>query len=301
MRNMNFFQQFVFGLKCFVKAIKFIIQHKMYWYFVFPAALMLLIYYVGSFIVGWNADWSPIDGCLSCANMNDTIWFLLKMLLTITIGVILMKFAKYIVVVLLSPLLSILSQNVEKKLTNNTYPFNMQQLWEDIKRAFRIALRNIMWEYIFFIIIVVISAIGWKEASESPIFYLTFAIGFYYYGFSFMDYINERRRLDIDQSIFFVRKNKGLAMSIGCVYSLLILVPVDLGLMIDYSHFYEQPLMTIGISFFQFILWMLASISPVLTIVATTIAMHELLDLGKNEFANHNESDKTLKSDIASI
>lgn len=287
MEQMNFFQQFLFGLKSFWKALLFIKQYKLYWYFIFPALLMLLLYYIGSQFAGWNGKWTPQQGCIECSNMNDTIWFLLEMLLTITIGLILMKFAKYIVVILLSPMLSILSQTVEKKLTNNVYPFNMQQLIHDIKRAMRIALRNIMWEYIFFTIIIIISAIGWKEASSSPIFYLTFVIGFYYYGFSFIDYINERRRLDIDQSIHFIRKNKGLAVAIGGIYSILILVPVQLGVMLDFSQFWIHPFTTIGNSLLQFILWMLAAISPVLTIVAATIAMHDLVDLSKNEHAIH--------------
>src|SRR5690554_7317178 len=87
-------------------------------------------------------------------------------------------------------------------------------------------MRNIMWEYVFFLLILVVSAVGWDEVHKSPFFYLTFAIGFFYYGFSFIDYVNERRRLDIDQSIHFIRNHRGLAVAIGSIYSVFILVPV---------------------------------------------------------------------------
>ncbi|HLW30094.1 MAG TPA: EI24 domain-containing protein [Brumimicrobium sp.] len=286
---MEFFQHFALGIRSYWKAIGFIKTHKLYWYLPIPAVLMLLIYYVGSKFVSWQADWSVDQGCLVCSNMNETIWFLLKMLLSISIGLVLMKFAKYIVVVLLSPMLSIISQIVEKKLTSNEYPFSLQQTLHDVKRGLRIAMRNVMWEYVFFIIILLVSALGWEEVHKSPVFYLTFAIGFFYYGFSFIDYVNERRRLDIDQSIHFIRNHRGLAIAIGSIYSIFILVPVNLGQMTNFNGFLDHPFETLGTVAFQFLLWMLASIAPILTIVAATIAMDDLVDLSKNQYAAKNE------------
>ena len=282
---MNFFKQFTLGIRSYWNAVKFIHQHKLYFYFPIPALLMLFIYYVGSQFAAWQSSWDPNLGCIECSNMNETIWFMIKMLVSISLGLILMKFAKYIVVVILSPLLSILSQIVEKKLTNNTYPFSLSQTLHDVKRGLRIAMRNVMWEYIFFLVILIVSAFGWEEAHQSPIFYLTFVIGFFYYGFSFIDYINERRRLDIDQSIHFIRKHRGLAIAIGTVYSLLILVPVDLAEMVNFSGFLDHPFETLGNSLLQFLLWFLASCSPILAIVAATLSMHELVDLNTNVFS----------------
>lgn len=282
---MKFFKHFALGIKSYWMAIKFIHQHKLYWYFPIPAALMLLIYYIGNEFATWQASWDPQLGCQECSNMNETIWFMIKMLLSISIGLILMKFAKYIVVVILSPLLSILSQKVEKKLTNNTYPFSLRQTLHDVRRGLRIALRNVMWEYIFFLIILLVSALGWEEAHQSPVFYLTFVIGFFYYGFSFIDYINERRRLDIEQSIHFMRQHRGLAIAIGTIYSLLILVPVNLAEMTDYSNFLDHPFETLGTSLLQVVLWFLASCSPILAIVAATLSMHELVDLDTNIYS----------------
>ena len=288
---MKFFQDFALGIRSYWKAVGFIKTHKLYWYLPIPAVLMLLIYYVGSKFASWQADWSAEDGCLVCSNMNETIWFLLKMLLSISIGLVLMKFAKYIVVVILSPMLSIISQVVEKKLTSNQYPFSLQQTIHDVKRGLRIAMRNVMWEYVFFIIILIVSALGWDEVHKSPVFYLTFAIGFFYYGFSFIDYVNERRRLDIDQSIHFIRNHRGLAIAIGSIYSIFILVPVNLGAMVNFQGFLDHPFETLGTVLFQFLLWMLASIAPILTIVAATIAMDDLVDLSKNIYADKNMND----------
>ncbi|MEX1192881.1 MAG: EI24 domain-containing protein [Brumimicrobium sp.] len=294
---MKFFRHFYLGIRSYWKAIQYIKEHKLYWYLPIPAVLMLIIYYVGSQISSWQASWDPELGCLECSNMNETIWFMVKMLLSISLGLVLMKFAKYIVVIILSPMLSILSQVVERKLTDNKYPFSLRQTLHDVRRGIRIALRNVMWEYIFFLIILLVSALGWEEAHQSPVFYLTFVIGFFYYGFSFIDYINERRRLDIDQSIHFMRNHRGLAIAIGTIYSILILVPVNLGVMVDYAGFLDHPFQTLGNSFLQVLLWFLASTAPILAIVAATLAMHELVDLNTNQFSVKASKNKEVETD----
>jgi CysZ protein len=277
-----FLAHFKLGIMSYFEAIHFIRKHKLYWYFFIPALLMLGIYYLGTKVASWSADWVPGVGCTTCENMNDTIWFLLELLLYITLGLILMKFAKYIVVIVLSPLLAVLSQVVEKKVTGNYYPFELKQTLHDVKRGIRIALRNIMWEYIIFLMILIVAFIGWESPTSSPVFYLTYLVGFFYYGFSFIDYINERRRLNIDQSIHFMRKHKGLAVAIGAVFSLMILVPVDIGQMFNFANFLDEPFKHILTFIWQLILWALASMAPILAITAATLAMHNLVDLNNN-------------------
>lgn len=273
---MRFINNFIFGFKSYYKAIKFIIEHKFYWYLAIPAILMLIIYKLGAMVKSHYI--AP-----SVENMNEMVWYLIYLMIEISVAILLMKFSKYLVVVLLSPLISSLSMKTEKILTGNTYPFNFRQLIHDIKRAFRIVVRNLMWEYFFFLVIFLVSVLGWEDPRSSPVFYLTFVIGFFYYGFAFLDYINERRRLDMDQSITFVRDHRGLAVAIGCVYSLLILVPVDLGALFNWSHFGDDPMGTIGRFFLHLILWLCASAAPILAIVAATIGMDDLVDLKTNK------------------
>ncbi len=239
---------------------------------------MLIIYKLGSMVK--NNRVVP-----EAENMNEIVWYLLYILIEISVALLLMKFAKYLVVVILSPLISHLSMKTEKILTGNTYPISLSQLIHDIKRAMRIVIRNFMWEYFFFLIIFLVSVLGWDDPKSSPIFYLTFVIGFFYYGFAFMDYINERRRLDIDASIVFVRNNRGLAIAIGSIYSLLILVPVDLGALFDWSNFSASPMNTIGRFLLHLLLWLCAAAAPILAIVAATIALDDLVDLKSNEYS----------------
>ncbi len=280
---MRFFKNFILGIRSYYKAIKFIIAHRFYWYLIIPAILMLIIYYIGSLIK--NNYTLP-----KAENMNEIVWYLIYILIEISIAILLMKFAKYLVVIILSPLISHLSMKTEKILTGNTYPFSFKQLIQDVKRAGKIVIRNLMWEYFFFLIILLVSFLGWEDPKSSPIFYLTFVIGFFYYGFAFLDYINERRRLDIDESIIFVRKHRGLAIVIGGVYSLLILVPLNVGALFDYSNFSNAPFQTLGEIVFQLFLWLFASTAPIVAIVAATIAMNDLVDLKSNQYSQKNEN-----------
>lgn len=272
---MKFIRNFFLGLRAYFKAIRFIIEHKFYWYLIAPAILMIIIYKIGASIKAHQV-------IPEADNMNEIIWYLVYLMIEISIAILLMKFAKYLVVVILSPLLSHLSMKTEKIITGNTYAFSFKQLIHDVKRAMRIVVRNLMWEYFFFVIIMVVSFLGWENPRSSPVFYLTFVIGFFYYGFAFLDYINERRRLDVDESIHFVRSNRGLAIAIGCVYSLLILVPVDLGALVDWSDFSADPMGRIGRFLFHLLLWILASAAPIVAIVAATLGMHDLVDLRTN-------------------
>jgi CysZ protein len=275
---MHFFRNIYFGFRAYWRAIQFIKEHKLYWYILIPAVLMLAIYKVGEKIQFHEV-------AIQTETMNDIVWSMLHMLFEISIALLLMKFAKYLVVILLSPLLSFLSQKCEKILTGKSYSFDFNQLFRDVKRGLQIATRNIMWEYFFFLIIYIAAFIGWDEPQKAPIFYLTFVIGFFYYGFSFIDYVNERLRLNVDESILFVRKHRGLAIAIGSIYSILILVPVDLGVLFTTKAFENGFLNGLGTYLFHLFLWICASCAPILAIVASTLAMNDIVNLKNNIYS----------------
>ena len=272
--KMRFLKNAWIGLRAYRKALYFIIEHKLYWYVAIPAILMLGIYKVGYYILHKQPTFHA-------RNMNEISWLLIQLLVEISISLALMRFAKYVVVVILSPLLSHLSQKVEYKLTGNTYRFHMPQLIHDIKRGLRIATRNIMWEYAFYIIVYVVARIGGSEAESMPLVLIVFVIGFYYYGFAFLDYVNERLKLSVDQSIQFTRKNRGMALAIGSIYSILIWVPVELDALFDWSTFGDNPFEFLYRFVVNLILWMCASFAPIWSIVAATLAMNDLVDLKK--------------------
>lgn len=269
---MQFILNFRLALVSSIKAIRFIIIHNLGWYILIPAVLMLFVYQLGATIQQHQPE-------MVIRNMNDISWYFIHLLFEITIGFFFMRSAKYLVVLLLSPLTAHLSQKTAFLLTGNTTLFSMRQLARDVERSFRIVLRNLMWEYVLFGLIYLFAAIGWSNATESPLIYLIFGIGFFYYGFSFLDYTNERLKRNMEESIRFARKHRGLAIGIGMIYSLMIWVPVDLKALFDWSTFQANPFEFIRLFIMNLFFWFTASCAPVVTVVAATIAMNDLTHL----------------------
>lgn len=277
----RFFRHLFLGYKSYGSAIQMVIDHRLYIYFLIPCILMIGIHYLGVWVV--NQQQSPaID---TVRTMNDMVWYAISQHSLDIVGTIVSKSSKYLVVILLSPLFAFVSERIEEILTANRYPFNFKQTVKDVKRGVRIALRNVMWEYFFLIVVIGLTSFLDGGIKTALFFSLPLLIGFYYYGFSFLDYINERRRLNIEQSIYFIRKHRGVAMAIGSIYSLLFLLPIDFREMMDFKDFDNYPWQTIIDFVINFIFWILISAAPVLAIIAATIAMHETVDLSNNEYA----------------
>lgn len=271
---MRFFKELFIGIYAYWEAWLFIKKHRLYWLLIIPAILMLGIYQIGYLIRShvFSTDVST---------MNDIVWYLIKLFFEISIAILLMNFSKYLVVAILSPMLTYLSAKTEKLLTGTAYPFTYEQFVKDVKRGIRIVTRNFMWYYFFFVLILIIAVIGWENPKESPFFYLTYLLGFYYYGFSFLDYVNERLKLSVHQSILFMRRHRGLAVGIGLIYSLMILVPVNLSALFDWQRMGEAPMDVLSQFFIHFSLWICASLAPILACVAATISMNKVVGLKK--------------------
>jgi CysZ protein len=284
---MQFIQNFRLTLFSFYKAIRLIIAHQLGWYILIPAILMLFVYQLGATIQQHQPE-------IALKTMNDISWYFIQLLFEITIGFFFMRSAKYLVVILLSPMIAQLSQKTAFILTGEVTVFTMRQLIHDVERGIRIVLRNLMWEYLIFALIYIFARIGWSNVHESPLIYLIFIVGFFYYGFSFLDYTNERLKRNMEESILFARKNRGLAIGIGMIYSLMIWVPVDLKSLFNWSTFQTNPFEFIRLFVTNLFFWFIAACAPVVTVVTATIAMYESEELSKK---NNNPVDEQLNGD----
>lgn len=259
---MEFLKHFYKGIVSYFKAIRFIAKNQLWYHFVIPLACSLLLYYWGYLLLGnlYSYDLGNPE------TIRELMWEMIKMLLLYTLMFVSIELRKYIVLIVLSPLIGIISLQTEELLTGNKYKFSLKQYWNDTKRALRIIFGNLVIQYAISFIWIIISLIFKPLQAYTP--GVLIVIGFYFYGFGMMDYINERRRLNIDESVDFVRKHAGFAIAIGCVFSLLFLMPFD------FSPTIRTVLEIVGVTF-----------APILAIIAATIGMHDLVDLGKNKFA----------------
>jgi CysZ protein len=268
---MDFFQHFYIGAKAVFRSFHFIYTHQLYWYILFPVFLMPLVFLLGNHVLH-----RPINE--EVHNIFEITILALRLLLEISLSMLFMHFAKFIVVILLSPVLTHLSAKTERLITGKSYPFDANQFIKDILRALSIAFRNLFWQYVLILLIVMVSLSFWGSLKQSPIAVLIYVVTAYYYGFSFMDYTIERRKLSINESVEFVRQHRGLAFSIGFVYSLMIFVPVDIEMVFMGKGFQDDGFL-VGLGYFlaHIFLFICACAAPILAVVAATIAMHEIL------------------------
>ena len=229
----NSWGQFKLGMSSYKKALKFIYQNKLSYFYLFPLLLnillFLLVFWVSSSISGSvieyvnsflpenaNASWW-LD--IINTTIGWTVWLAIRVLLWYVFALI----GGYITIILMAPVLTYLSEKTAEIMTGDKIHFDVLQLTRDILRASLIAIRNMIIQFGFMLLFFIISFIpfvGWIIS-----FVGNFLVSSYFYGFSFMDYTNERNKLSVKESILFVRKNKWYTMGLGSVFSVFFLVP----------------------------------------------------------------------------
>lgn len=230
---MNFFEQFGIAIKAYIKAISFVFNNGLWIYFLYPFFISLLLFFGGfalvhqfsDFVRSWLMD--IVDPYIASSSWLSYLTTALSFIVNILFAIIFYFFysaiVKYIVLIVMSPVMALLSEKAEEIITGKKYKFNFSQLLQDILRGISIALRNMIIELSIILIcfiLVWIPVIGWL----SPIF--LFVVSYYFYGFSMIDYTSERRKLNVSQSVAYIRKNKGLAIGNGFIFALLFAFPI---------------------------------------------------------------------------
>ncbi len=258
----KFFKDIGTGLETYFKAIGFIFKHNLWGYFFVPIAINILLFVFGIYGIGYltdilqnylvelttlnQADFFGSDYLKSL--LSGAVWIVMKIIFFFLFTYL----GGFITLIIMSPFLALLSEKTEEILTGNKYPFNADQLMRDIVRGIIIALRNMLIETGYVILAFILGFIPVVNIAAQIVL---FFISSYFYGFSFMDYTNERRRLTVKQSIRFIRQNKGIAVANGAVFSLLLMIP--------------------------FCGYSLAGFGAIISVVAATIAIHQKVDLRK--------------------
>ena len=282
---MQFFKLFSLGLTNYWKGLKFLLKHKLYWYVLFPIALFVGIYWLGGYFesMEWSLSRDIKKNILEIDTINGLIWKTTRIIFFDQLYYMFTKFTMYFVIMCLAPVLAIVSEKIEEIITGNVYKWNFLQIIKDIKRAAILNIRLILIEYLIILVLFGIGTLIGGNTKYVLTYVIPILIGFYFYGFGYIDYILERRRLNIQQSVHFVSKHKGLAVALGLVFS-------SCFLSFDYlwRKFSVMPIDTTSQILWGtllVVLFILAVSAPILAIASSTLSMHEVLDLSSNEYA----------------
>lgn len=245
---MKYFQQLQTGIYSYFTAVLMLGRSTMWMAFAVPLFLAFGLQWAG------EAMADSLDGVrFARIHEDDGTQYMLIGLKSIAVYLA-VYMNKYMVITLLAPLLTALSTRTEFLLTGNRYKYDLAQYITDVQRALVISFRNMGiltgWMLLFYILTY---ALDWPYVLTDIAYYL---VAFYFYGFSFMDYASERRRLTVSESVTFTRQHFPAAYALGAIYGGLFFIPYA------------------GVV-----------VAPILGVVAGTIAVHELVDLRKNPFA----------------
>lgn len=157
------------------------------------------------------------------AYFDELLLGLLHLIFKVLFLLFMLFYGGFIVILLMSPLFSLLSERVEELETQKIYPFSVQKLLQDVWRGMRVALRNAMLQLLLSLLIFMIGFIPIVGFLAPLLFFITTA---YFYGFSFMDFALERHYPTLRGSVHFVRKHRVAAFTNGAVFALSLLLPL---------------------------------------------------------------------------
>jgi CysZ protein len=225
-------KEIVIAIQSYFKAHHFISKHRLWKWIVIPGLLYMILFCLGMYFfwessnqaVTYLSDLIGIDKWLH-RQQSAALSFLFVMggiMVRLILVLFYFSLFKYVFLIIGSPLFSYLSEKTESIIQGKETVFSFEQMFKDMARGVRLALRNCLWQTVYTVSILILSfipLIGWITPVISGL------VECYYYGFSMLDYSCERHQLSRTESIAFIGKRRGLAMGNGLVFYLMHFVP----------------------------------------------------------------------------
>lgn len=230
--NRDFFQEFGRGLRSYGPAFSLLLTKRFVCFLLFPLLAWGLFFGLGAWLVEWLgapvgvwihdgiAGWVGHIGWLHHA--GAVVALLFRMLLRIGYFLLFLTIGGYVVLIVLSPVFSWLSERTEKTVTGRAYPADWGRFLRETGRGILIALRNTFLQLLVSVLLFFLSFIPFVGLVSPVLLFLSSA---YFYGFSFVDYTIERRYLRVNESVRYVNRNIGFVMGIGLPFAAALLLP----------------------------------------------------------------------------
>lgn len=226
-------KEIIISIEAYFHTHRFIIKHKLWKWICIPGLIYAILFCLGIYLFGKSST-QAIEFMMLKTGLkvwiqqmqNSWLSFMLifgQFILYLVLMMFYFSLFKYLFLIIGSPLFAWLSEKTEAIIEGKEFPFDRKLLLKDIIRGVRLALRNMLWQTVYTIAILLLSFIpllGWI----TPLVLLI--IECYYLGFSMLDYSFERNKLSTSQSIAFIGRHKGLAIGNGMVFILMHLIPI---------------------------------------------------------------------------
>ncbi len=219
------------GLSTYMSAFGIVFSRSLWWVFIVPLLLNILVFSVGNSYITTLSEQTIFIVKNYLDSLTDFQWlqsintgfvFVLKILLNIIFYIVFIYTSGYVVMVLMSPLYSYVSEKTEFIVTGKQYSSGIKQFLLDIVRGVSLATKNFIIEILLTVVLIIVSFIpvlGWI----TPLCLILLAS--YFYGYSFMDYSLERRKMRLKESTVFIKNHKFVAIANGLVFTIMLTIP----------------------------------------------------------------------------
>lgn len=221
------------AIQSYGRAHTFITQHRLWKWIIIPGIIYCLLFVTGIYFV-WSYSGLFVNYVLNLFTLKSWIeelqngfvnflFLLLGFAVRIVFLLMYFSFFKYLFLIVGSPVFAYLSEKTESIIQGKDFPFSWPQLLHDIMRGIKLSFRNLLYQTVFMLLLVLLAFIpilGWL----TPL--ISLFVECYYFGFSMMDYSFERRQWSMKDSIRYIGAHKGMAIGNGIVFYLTMFIPV---------------------------------------------------------------------------
>ena len=239
------------GIRTSFKALPYMIQNKMLIWFL-PAFFLTLALSYGAFaLIDMAVDSVDSlytntfgeysldvcgDGMIVIDCIEEVFRAIGSYMLSIVIWVGLfwlkIKLLKYFVLAFLGPVMSVISDVTEEKLTGVKRPFSLKKFIREVFRGIRTALLYLFIELFLALLLLVVALVaGWVFPVLLPFIaplevIVAFTIGAVFYGAAALDYVWEREDVGAFGSLGMAYKSRRLAVGIGVPFAIWMAIPI---------------------------------------------------------------------------
>ncbi len=227
---MDFLHQIKISFFFYWRAFRFIVSHNLWKLLVIPAIINLIIAFLiivfaiktSSFIVENVLE--NFQSTSSDRAVHSLIEGVLMVVIRALVFFVYLKIYRYIALILLAPVFSIISSRVQAIATGPSKNICTGKYLSDCTRGMKIAFRNFFIEITLSTSIIIISFLIAWIMPLAPIAILV--LESYFVGYSMADYRNEYLGINSRESRKLINNYSGLVIGNGLIFNILILIPL---------------------------------------------------------------------------
>ncbi|MGL5683799.1 MAG: EI24 domain-containing protein [Marinifilaceae bacterium] len=222
-------RDFFMTWRLFPSAVRILFSRAFRWYLLVPIVLIVLSFYGGNFVVGTLSDqlmervreyMNTLEFQAPMLEKVSTIF--VRIAVRITYVYLFLSIGGYIILVTMSPILSLLAEKTEKQVIGIHKNYGIKGFLLDIARGILLAVRNFVLQSIIMILLFFLSFFP-MLGLVTPV--LMFFVTSYFYGFAFMDYVMERQRKSVKEGVYIINRRIGIALALGIPFTLALSIP----------------------------------------------------------------------------